>query len=98
MEVLTFFKYNSFKIPNRNIENPRLKNGRISCDGSVTSNISVDWLNLRTRAFLKKKKCLQTFSPSRVASNVTRNLYSKLLVSVYRLVACIYSDTQTVID
>ena len=97
MEVLTVFKYNSFKIPNRNIEKPLLKNGRISCDGSVTSNIGVDWLNFRTRVFLKKK-CFQTFSPSRGASNVARNLYSNLLVSVYRLVACIYSDTQTVID
>ena len=54
MEVLTVFKYNSFKIPNRNIEKPLLKNGRISCDGSVTSNIGVDWLNFRTRVFLKK--------------------------------------------
>ena len=55
MDVLTVLKYNSFKIPNRNIENPCLKNGRILCDGSVTSNIGVDWLNFRTRAFLKKK-------------------------------------------
>ena len=54
MEVLTVFKYNSFKIPNRNTENPRLKNGRISCDGSVTRNIGIDWLNFRTRVFLKK--------------------------------------------
>ena len=41
------------------MKDPRLKNGKISCEGSVARNIGADWLNFKMRGFVKKFVCKQ---------------------------------------